>query len=96
MNGVQKGGNSNVAVEKPGRNLINQEIKENIVRDVCRDLLYLCGSDKESISPFCALPQNSYSQSNNAKTSDKLKSGNILQNTRAETTCQRRSVRYSH
>jgi len=40
MNGVQKGGNSNVAGEKPGRNLLNQEIKENIASDMYGDLLY--------------------------------------------------------
>lgn len=66
MNGVQKGGNSNVAVEKRDRNL-NQVIKVNIVGDMYGDLLYLCGCDKKDILPFCALPQDSYPQSNNAK-----------------------------
>lgn len=65
MNGVQKGGNSNVAVEKRGR-MLNQVIKVNIVGDMYGDLQYLCGCDKD-ILPFCALPQNSYPQSNNAK-----------------------------
>lgn len=41
MNGVQKGGNVNVAGDKPGRNLLNQEIKENITSGTCKDIVLM-------------------------------------------------------
>ena len=67
VNGVQKGEKSNVTVEKPGRNLLNQVIKVNLTSDKYEGLLYLGGCDEKGISPLHVLLQNSYPHSNNAK-----------------------------
>ena len=58
MNGVQKGEKSNVTVEKPHRNILNQVNKVNLTNDKYEGHVYLGGCDWKGYFPsLCSFPK---------------------------------------